>query len=382
MEVSHQVLAWSAFGISILVMLLLDLGVFNSKEQEVSMKGALTWSLIWILSAVGFCGAIYFQLIDAGGKLNTTTQNAAVAGGHGEHAPPAADPAAQEAADKEEKELTPKEKGALASQNAAEFLTGYLLEEMLSVDNLFVFVLIFQFFRVPPSYQRTVLYWGILGAILFRAIFIVLGLALIERFSWTLYVFGIFLIYTGVKLMTKSDDDEVQLDQNIIFRLFRRLFRMTPDYQGRKFFARIDKKLFATPLLLVLCIVETTDIVFAVDSIPAIFGVTKNPFIIYTSNVFAIMGLRSMYFALAGLMAQFHYLKYGLSIILTYVGAKMVLEHFLEHHYPAYFYKLPPQWSLLIIVSILGSCVLASRMYPPKETHGGHPETPATPAAH
>ncbi|MDB5388086.1 MAG: ygjT [Planctomycetaceae bacterium] len=361
MDVSEQVLAWSAFGISILVMLLLDLGVFNSKDQEVSMKSALTWSLIWILSALAFCGAIYFQLIDAGGTLAGKAQVVVAEPGD----PPVP--------------LTPEEKGALASQNSAEFLTGYLLEEMLSVDNLFVFVLIFQFFRVPPSYQRTVLYWGIIGAIFFRAIFIVLGLALIEKFSWTLYLFGIFLIYTGIKLMTKSDDDEMKLENNIIFRLFNRLIRLTSDYQGRKFFVRTDGKLFATPLLLVLCIVETTDIVFAVDSIPAIFGVTKNPFIIYTSNVFAIMGLRSMYFALAGLMAQFHYLKYGLSIILTYVGVKMVLEHFLEHHYPEYFYKLAPHWSLLIIVSILASCVLASRLYPPKLEHTNELETPAAP---
>jgi tellurite resistance protein TerC len=364
MEVSHQVLAWSAFGISILVMLLLDLGVFNSKEKDVSMKDALTWSLIWILSALAFCGAIYFQLIDAGGTLNAKAVAADVA-----EPDPDAPPI----------ELTPKEKGALASQNAAEFLTGYLLEEMLSVDNLFVFVLIFQFFRVPASYQRTVLYWGIIGAIFFRAIFIVLGLALIERFSWTLYLFGIFLIYTGIKLMVKSDDDEIQLERNIIFRMFRRVFPMTKEYQGRKFLVRNEGKLYTTPLLLVLFIVETTDIVFAVDSIPAIFGVTKNPFIIYTSNVFAIMGLRSMYFALAGLMQQFHYLKYGLSIILTYVGVKMVVEHYLEHAYPESHFKMAPQWSLLIIVTILASCVIVSRLYPPKEEHDATPETPAHP---
>lgn len=377
MEVSHQVMAWSAFGVSILVMLLLDLGVFNSKEQEVSMKGALTWSLIWILSAVGFCGAIYFQLIDAGGELSDT-QAAVAEAGHAPHVDGDVDLEPRQKGENPKIELTPEQKGKLASQNAAEFLTGYLLEEMLSVDNLFVFVLIFQFFRVPASYQRTVLYWGILGAIFFRALFIVAGLALIAQFSWTLYIFGIFLIYTGIKLMTKSDDDDIQLEQNIIFRLFRKFFRLTPDYQGRKFFVRMNGILYATPLLLVLCIVETTDIVFAVDSIPAIFGVTKNPFIIYTSNVFAIMGLRSMYFALAGLMQQFHYLKYGLSIILTFVGAKMVVEHYLEHHLPQFHFKLAPHWSLLIIVSILASCVLASRMYPPKIDHGGEPEIQKT----
>lgn len=357
MGVSTQALAWSAFAISILVMLLLDLGVFNRKEKDVSMKDALTWSLIWILSAVAFCGAIYFQLIDAGGVLKSKAVQVSEDG----TPPPAV-------------EYSPEEKKALASQNAVEFLTGYLLEEMLSVDNLFVFVLIFQFFRVPSAYQRTVLYWGILGAIFFRAVFIVLGLQLIEMFSWTLYIFGAFLIYTGIKLMVKSDDDDIHPEKNIVFRIFRRLFRLTSEYHGRKFWVRMDGKLFLTPLALVLCIVETTDIVFAVDSIPAIFGVTKNPFIIYTSNVFAIMGLRSMYFALAGLMQQFHYLKYGLSIILTYVGVKMVAEHYLEHAYHGAHMKLPSHWSLFIIISILASCVLASHLFPPKEEHPGSPE--------
>lgn len=393
MGVSQQVLAWSAFGISILVMLLLDLGVFNNKEKDVSMKSALTWSLIWIMSALAFCGAIYFQLIDAGGVLASKTQAASKSGtdshssaedhaAHDAHADQTATTAAAAeltAAEVASAELTSEEKAQLASQNAAEFLTGYLLEEMLSVDNLFVFVLIFQFFRVPSTHQRTVLYWGIIGAIFFRAIFIVLGLQLIERFSWTLYIFGLFLIYTGVKLMMKSDDDDIHPEKNIVFRLFRRMIRLTSEYHGRKFFVRMDNKLFATPLFLVLCIVETTDIVFAVDSIPAIFGVTKNPFIIYTSNVFAIMGLRSMYFALAGLMQQFHYLKYGLSIILTYVGFKMVIEHYLEHAYPTSHLKLPPQYSLTIIISILAACVIASRLFPPKEDHSSEVDLAATP---
>ncbi len=365
MGLSHEVIAWSAFGVFIVVMLLLDLGVFNSKAKDVSMKSALTWSVIWILSAMVFAGAIYFEFIDAGGSLKDLGPVGADSS-HAAHGPPA-EPVAADSADADSKvlehKLTPEEKTKLAHKNAILFVTGYLLEETLSVDNLFVFVLIFQFFRVPTIYQRTVLYWGILGAIFFRAIFIALGLKIVEEWPVLQYLFGAFLIYTGIKLMFKGDDDEIQPEKNLMFRLFRRCFRITTDYHGKKFFVRENGKLYVTPLLLVLFIVETTDIVFAVDSIPAIFSVTQNPFIVYTSNVFAIMGLRSMYFALAGLMQQFHYLKYGLSIILTYVGTKMVVEHY-NHAW-----KIDPLWSLIIIVSILGGCVVMSWIFPPKAEH-------------
>ncbi len=365
MTFSHEVIAWSAFAIFIVVMLLLDLGVLNRKEKDVSMKNALMWTFIWILSALVFAGAIYFEVIDAGGSLSDIRHVQAVleTGVHGPHpAPEVAAPV-----DAPLPKLTPAEKTELAHENALLFVTGYLVEEMLSVDNLFVFVLIFQFFRVPSAYQRTVLYWGILGAIVFRGIFIAAGLKLIEDFPVLQYLFGGFLIYTGIKLFFKKEDDEIKPEKNIIFRLFHRFFRMTPEYHGKSFFARIDGKWHATPLCLVIFIVETTDIVFAVDSIPAIFSVTRNPFIVYTSNVFAIMGLRSMYFALAGLMQQFHYLKYGLAVILAFVGAKMVLEHY-DHAW-----KIPPVWSLLIIISMLASCVIASWIYPPKIEHGAEP---------
>ena len=367
MGLSHEVIAWSAFAVFILVMLALDLGVLNRKEKDVSMKNALMWTFFWILSAFVFAGAIYFEFIDAGGSLKDLEGGAAHAVEH--HAPTegaAADPAAVEP----ERPLTAEEQTKLARQNSMLFLTGYLLEEMLSVDNLFVFVLIFQFFRVPTAYQRSVLYWGILGAIFFRAIFIALGIELVKKFSDALYLFGAFLIFTGVKLLMKGDDDDIHPEKNLMFRLFRRCFRVTTEYHGKKFLVRQDGVLYATPLLLVLFIVETTDIVFAVDSIPAIIGVTKNPFIVYTSNVFAIMGLRSMYFALAGLMQQFHYLKYGLSIILTYIGVKMVVEHYLESTYPLTHHKLPVEWSLGIVVSILAGCVLISWLFPPKAAHG------------
>ena len=367
MTFSHEVIAWSAFAIFIIAMLLLDLGVLNRKEKDVSMKNALTWTVIWILSAFAFAGAIYFELIDAGGSLSDIRQ-VPVAAGQGDHDTTAPEISAVPVVEASQNRLTPSEKTELAHQNALLFITGYLVEEMLSVDNLFVFVLIFQFFRVPTAYQRTVLYWGILGAIVFRGIFIAAGLKLIEDYPLLQYLFGAFLIYTGIKLMVKQDDDEIKPEKNIIFRLFHRFLRMSPEYHGKKFFTRIDGKLYATPLFLVVIIVETTDIVFAVDSIPAIFSVTKNPFIVYTSNVFAIMGLRSMYFALAGLMQQFHYLKYGLSVILTFVGVKMVLEHY-NHAW-----KIPPLWSLLMIIGILASCIAASWIFPPKFEHHGADE--------
>ena len=368
MVLSHEVIAWSAFAIFIVVMLLLDLGVLNRKEKDVTMSNALTWTAIWILSALAFAGAIYFQLIDAGGSLADIRHVQAVLHPEPDHGPHVvAEPAANAPLPK----LTPAEKTELAHENALLFVTGYLVEEMLSVDNLFVFVLIFQFFRVPTAYQRTVLYWGILGAIVFRGIFIAAGLSLIEKVPLLQYVFGGFLIYTGLKLMFKGDDDEIHPEKNVIFRLFHRFFRLSPEYHGKHFFVKIDGKWFATPLCLVICIVETTDVVFAVDSIPAIFSVTKNPFIVYTSNVFAIMGLRSMYFALAGLMQQFHYLKYGLSVILTFVGAKMVLEHY-NHAW-----KIPPFWSLLIILGILFACIAASWIWPPKIEHGADKPDPA-----
>ncbi len=359
MALSHEVIAWSAFAIFIIVMLLLDLGVLNRKERDVSMKNALTWTIIWILSALVFAGAIYFELIDAGGTIQDLSHAAAT----DVHHEPGKHPPVEPAADAPARPMTPAEKTELAQHNAILFLTGYVVEEMLSVDNLFVFVLIFQFFRVPPAYQRTVLYWGILGAIVFRAIFIAAGLSLLENFPYLQYVFGGFLVYTGFKLMMKGEDDEIHPEKNIIFRLFHRFVRLSSEYHGKHFVIRIDGKLYATPLLLVVIIVESTDIVFAVDSIPAIFSVTKNPFIVYTSNVFAIMGLRSMYFALAGLMQQFHYLKYGLSVILVFVGAKMIAEH-INHAW-----KIPPFWSLIIIMSILAICVAMSWIRPPKEEH-------------
>lgn len=386
MDLSQQVIAWTVFAVSIFVMLMLDLGVFNRKEKDVSMKDALTWSFIWIMSAFVFCGAIYFQVIDAGGELKSPGSAPHAAAGHEttpaiseaadkvdanhqeeNHTAPAEQPVVKVATKVPPRPMTVKEKTALAKQNALEFLTGYLIEEMLSVDNLFVFVLIFQFFRVPSAYQRTVLYWGILGAIVMRAIFIAAGIALIETFHFVIYLFGAFLVYTGLKLLWADEDDNVDPNKNIVLRIFRRFVRVTTEYHGRHFLVKIDGKKFATPLFVVLIVVETTDLIFAVDSIPAILSITRNPFIVYTSNVFAIMGLRSLYFALAGLMEQFHYLKYGLSIILSFVGIKMLTSDL---------YHMPVQVALGVVVGTLVLCVLVSIMYPPKHSEEATEEAP------
>jgi tellurite resistance protein TerC len=307
-------------------MLLLDLGILNRKEKAVSMREALTWSAVWIISALLFCAGIYWHRGQAGDWVR-------------------------------------------AQEDATAFLTGYLVEESLSVDNLFVFVLIFSYFRVAPTLQRTVLYWGILGAILMRAVFIAAGIALIQQFHWIIYIFGAFLVYTGVKLAFKGDD-EVHPDQNIVLRIFRRFFPVTKEYVGKKFWVRENGKLFATPLFVVVIVVETTDLIFAVDSIPAIIGITQDPFLVYTSNIFAVMGLRSLYFALAGLMDRFHLLKYGLAIILSFVGVKMLIPGITElllHHK----YELQNEVALGVVLGTLAICMIASLLIPPK------PEGPA-----
>ncbi len=237
---------------------------------------------------------------------------------------------------------------------ALQFFTGYLIEKSLSIDNLFVFLLIFSYFAVPPIYQHRVLFWGVLGALVMRFVFIVAGAALLARFHWLIYVFGVFLIFTGLR-MARKGDEEIHPEKNPVVNFVRRLMPVTPDYQGGRFFIRDMGRLMATPLFIVLVMVETTDVIFALDSIPAIFAITTDPFIVYTSNVFAILGLRSLFFALAGVMVMFHYLKLGLSAVLTFIGAKMVLADFLH---------IPIGISLLIIAGILIASVVASLIWP------------------
>jgi tellurite resistance protein TerC len=300
---SSQVWVWVAFNGFVLVMLAVDLGVVHRRAHEVTLREALVWSGIWIALALLFALGVYAWY---------------------------------------------------GPQPALEFLTGYLIEKSLSVDNIFVFVLIFSYFKVPARYQHTVLFWGILGALVMRAIFIFAGIALLQRLHWIIYVFGALLILTGIK-MAMGKDKEIHPDKNPVLRLFRRLVPVTEDYHADRFFVKQDGQYTATPLFIVLLVVETTDVIFAVDSIPAILGITTDPFLVYTSNVFAILGLRALYFALAGVMRLFHYLHYGLSAILVFVGAKMLL---------ADVYKLPVGVALGVIAGILLIAVMASVMRP------------------
>ena len=294
---------WAVFGAVVVVMLALDLGVFHRKAHAVRVKEALAWSAVWIALALAYNVIIYFWLGRA---------------------------------------------------KALEFLTGYVIEKSLSVDNLFVFLMLFGYFRVATEHQHKVLFWGILGALIMRAVFIATGVALIRRFEVVIYLFGAILIWSGLK-MAFEKDTEIHPEKNPVLKLFRRFFPVTKDYMGARFFTRIDGRLLATPLAVMLVVVETTDLVFAVDSIPAVLAITTDPFIVYTSNVFAILGLRALYFALAGLMDLFHYLHYGLSAVLVFVGLKMLLSHFI---------KIPTGIALGVVAGILALSVIASLIWP------------------
>src|SRR5258708_5780373 len=238
-----------------------------------------------------------------------------------------------------------------------EFITGYLIEEALSVDNLFIFILIFSYFKVPPEQERTVLFWGILGALIMRGLFIVGGVALVGRFHWVLYGFGAFLVYSGFQLARQSEDKQVDPARNVALRLARNFLPVSQDYDGNKFFTLREGKRFATPLFIVLLVVETTDVLFATDSIPAVLAITRDTFIVYTSNVFAVLGLRSLYFALSGMMKLFHHLHYGLAVVLMFIGAKMVAS---------IRYEIPTWVALAVIAGVLAISVLASVIFPQK----------------
>jgi len=297
---------WIGFNVFVLLMLALDLGVFHRKSHIVSLKESLAWTGVWVALALLFNAGVWHYA---------------------------------------------------GSQKGLEFFTGYLIEKSLSVDNLFVFALLFSYFAVPPLYQHKVLFWGILGALVMRAVMIVAGAALITKFEWIIYVFGAFLILTGIKMIVKREE-EIHPERNPVVKWFKRLMPVTPDYRGDKFFVRENGIRMATPLFVVLLLVEISDVIFAVDSIPAIFAVTKDPFIVYTSNVFAILGLRSLYFALAGVMDKFHYLKVGLGVVLTFVGVKMILAHTA--------WKIDTLVSLGVIVLILTVSVVLSLLRPKK----------------
>ncbi|MEI7770944.1 MAG: TerC family protein [Chloroflexales bacterium] len=301
---------WVGFNTFVLAMLTLDLGVFHRKAHTVSVREALTWSAVWIALALIF-NAIIFLFWD---------------------------------------KMMPGSSYRNGDAGLA-FLTGYLIEKSLSVDNIFVIVLIFSYFAVPSAYQHRVLFWGILGALVMRGVMIGLGAALIHEFSWIIYIFGGFLIFTGIR-MAFHKDEELHPEDNPLIKLFRRLMPVTERYEGDKFFIRRAGVRMATPLFLVLLMIESTDLIFAVDSIPAIFAVTQDPFLVYTSNVFAILGLRSLYFVLAGVVNKFHYLKLGLSVVLTFVGVKMLLVDTA--------FKIPTLISLGVVALILGLAIGAS----------------------
>jgi tellurite resistance protein TerC len=297
-------LFWILFNVFVIVMLALDLGVFNRRVHTVTFREALAWSAMWVALATAFAVIVYFW--------------------HGR-------------------------------TESLEFATGYVIELSLSIDNLFVFLVIFRYFRVPSELQHRVLFWGILGALITRGIFIVAGVSLIRRFEWLIYVFGALLVFSGIKLL-RQGDEEIDPEKNPLLKMFRRWVPVTDDYEGEKFWVR-RPRLYATPLVVVLLVVETTDILFAIDSIPAVLAITLNAFIVYTSNVFAILGLRSMYFAVAGMMDLFEYLHYGLSLVLVLIGAKMLVSHY---------YTVPTHVALATVAGVIAISVVASLVWPRK----------------
>lgn len=308
---------WLGFSLFILTMLSLDLGLFNRKAHTIKYKEAWIWSTVWVTLAMIFCGLVFYYQGNVRGF---------------------------------------------------EFLTGYLIELSLSVDNLFVFLLIFSYFKVPAQFQHRVLFWGVMGALIMRLTMIFVGAALISRFHWIIYIFGAFLVYTGIK-MFRHDEIDIHPDQNPIVRFVTRFLPIARHYEGDKFFTTIDGKRTGTLLLLVLIVVEVTDLVFAVDSIPAIFAITQDTFIVYTSNVFAILGLRSMYFLLAGVVEKFRYLRLGLAIVLTFIGIKMLVT--------AVGFHIKIEYSLIFVALVLVGSVVASVLFPPKPDE--IPEKPVLP---
>ncbi len=301
--VATNIWFWVGFVAFVLAMLALDLGVFNKTPHVVKAKEAAVWTSVWVALALLFAAGLgYF----------------------------------------------------VDRQTALTFLTGYVIEESLSVDNIFVIVLIFQYFAVPAKYQHRVLFWGILGALVMRGVFIGVGAALLARFEWIIYVFGAILVVTGIRMAVKQDE-EFDGEQNPVVKFVRRFLPVTHDYRDKHFFTVQDGKRYATPLLLVLVLVEATDLIFAIDSIPAIFGITRDPFIVFTSNIFAVMGLRSLFFLLAHVVTKFYLLKYGLAAILTFIGTKMLIEHWVH---------IPIMVSLGVVVAVLAVSIVGSLVWP------------------
>ena len=314
--ISGSTWLWVGFSLFILTMLSLDLGLFNRKAHTITYREATIWSIVWVSLAMIFCALVFYYQGSTRGK---------------------------------------------------EFLTGYIIELSLSVDNLFVFLLIFSYFKVPARYQHRVLFWGVMGALIMRLTMIFVGAALINRFHWIIYIFGAFLVYTGIK-MFKQEEIDIQPEHNPLVRLVTRFFPISKTYDEDKFFTVVNGKRTGTLLLLVLVVVEVTDLVFAVDSIPAIFAITRDTFIVYTSNVFAILGLRSLYFLLAGVVEKFRFLRVGLAIILTFIGIKMLLTALGVH--------IKIEFSLVFVALVLAGSVIASLLFPSNEEPKIHVDLP------
>lgn len=305
--VEHSLLLWGLFNVFIIAMLIVDLMVFNREAHKISVKESLVWTAIWIALACVFGVGVYWFM---GGST------------------------------------------------ALDYYTGYLIEKSLSVDNIFVFLLVFQYFSVPAKLQHKVLFWGIFGALVFRALFIFGGVALLQNFHWIIYVFGAFLVFSGIKLALEKDK-EVHPERNPVIKFVRKLIPVTKSFHGDDFFIKKAGKRVATPMFIVLIVIETTDIIFALDSIPAILAITQDEFIVYSSNAFAILGLRALYFALSAVMDKFHHLHYGLSLVLIFVGIKMLISEF---------YHIPTPWALGFIVVTLTASIFASIWFPAEKS--------------
>jgi tellurite resistance protein TerC len=345
---SHELIFFVSFALFVILMLAIDLGLFHKKDKPVSFQQAAIMSAVWVSFAIGF----YFFLKTEGHELHNIKTQAQL----------------EQIVAKNVHQVDVSSANFQKNLNAyngtlsLEFITGYVIEYALSVDNIFVMVLIFTAFGVDEKYYHRVLFWGIIGAVIMRFLFIFLGAALINQFGWIMYVFGAFLIYSGLTMLfAKEEDAQIDTKNHKVVKFASKYFSVYPDYVGHKFFHRVNQKLFITPLFLVLLIIEFTDVIFAVDSIPAIFAVTKDAYIVFFSNIFAILGLRSMFFLLVNVIHKFHYLKYGLAVLLMFIGVKMLAHHYLQ------------QWgfstihSLFVILAILTTSVLASLVFPKKE---------------
>lgn len=347
----HELIFFSLFIVFVISMLMLDLGVFSRKSHVVSFKEAGLWSVVWVISAL-----IFFFILRTHGDLVHGVDNM---------------DELRVIVDKYAEEINlsnysfEEAREVYRKKMSIEFITGYLIEYALSVDNIFVILLIFKSFGVREKYYKKVLFWGILGALVMRFIFIFLGSAVISKFEWVLYIFGGFLIYSGIQMLREAGNEEEPIDtqSHPVVRFASKYLKVFPRYVNDRFFVGKEGKVLVTPLFIVVLIIEFTDLIFAVDSVPAIFSITKDPYVVFFGNIFAILGLRSMFFFLANIIHLFHYLKYGLSILLTYIGLKMIFSHYLHE------WGFKTEYSLIIILSILGGSILLSLLRPPKKEH-------------